>query len=391
MTTRIRPIPGTDFESLFVLHGGRVRRALERAGLVQDSRLRSGRVAVILAVVTWLPLLILAIVEGVAWGERVEVPLLEDFLPYGQFLVALPVLVWGESIVAQILGRTVAELRRSDLLAPEENRELDALLTRFVLRWKGRSMNALLMLLTFAATGLSFWGVREWLSGGWQYVDERLTLPGWWYLLIGMTVLRFLELRWLWRFLLWAWFLSRVARLKLQPRPTHPDRAGGLAYLGATQAGFGVLVFALGVQLSCLVADGFSYQGADLLAFSTYLIAFVLITMVVLLLPLLVFAPKLVQAREEGLVYLSGSGYEGANELESKLRGRWTEDVSADEISGLADFGALYENARWTKPLPLEIRHVFAMVLSAVLPFLPLVFLVVPAQDVVRTLTSLLL
>ncbi len=71
------------------------------------------------------PLLILAAVEGLAWGDRVAVPLLKDFLPYGQFLLAVPVLVFGEKIVGKRLSWTVAELRRSDILAPEETPRLD--------------------------------------------------------------------------------------------------------------------------------------------------------------------------------------------------------------------------------------------------------------------------
>jgi hypothetical protein len=109
------------------------------------------------------------------------------------------------------------------------------------------------------------------------------------------------------------------------------------------------------------------------------------------LLPLLPFALKLVRAREEKLVSLSGSGYHGAEDLEQKLLANRSGKLPSDEISGLADFGALYENARLMRPLPLELRHVFSLVLAAVLPFFPLVFLVMPAQEVFRTLADLLL
>ena len=60
---------------------------------------------------TWLPLLFLAAAEGVAWGDRVEVPLLKDFLPYGQFLLVVPALVLGEILVGRRLGWAAAELR----------------------------------------------------------------------------------------------------------------------------------------------------------------------------------------------------------------------------------------------------------------------------------------
>jgi hypothetical protein len=66
--------------------------------------------------VTWLPLVLLAAVEGVAWTDLLGVPLLKDFPPYGQLLLAVPVLVVGEVLVARRLGWAVAELRRSDIL-----------------------------------------------------------------------------------------------------------------------------------------------------------------------------------------------------------------------------------------------------------------------------------
>ena len=383
--------PDPDIESLFLLGGGRITRGLERVKLARDARLRATWAAALSPAVTWLPLLVLAAVEGVAWGDRVAVPLLKDFLPYGQFLLAVPVLVLGEVTVGKRLGWVVAELRRSDVLAPEDTPALDRLLTRTVELWRGRGLNTVLVLLTCAYTGVSLWATREWLTGGWQSLDERITLPGWWYLLISVPVMRFLTLRWLWRLLLWAWVLWSVARLRLQPRPAHPDRAGGLAFLGTTQAEFGVLVFALSVQLSCLIADAVFFQGADLLVFRGHVIAFVLIVVIVLLLPLLVFAPKLVMAREESLLFLSGSGYNGADHLERLLRAGKGGELPANEISGLADFAVLFENASRMRSVPLELRNIFVLVLAAVLPFLPLVFLVMPVSEVFRALTKLLM
>ena len=234
------------------------------------------------------------------------------------------------------------------------------------------------------------WGARQWLTGGWQFAGEGLTQAGWWYLLVSLPVMRFLALRWLWRLLLWVWVLWNVSRLELHPRPAHPDRAGGLAFLGASQAAFGVLAFAFGVQLSCLIADAVHFRGADLMAFRGQVVAFVVIVVVVLLAPLLVFAPKLVRAREEQLPLLSGSAHRGAGNLLCKLSRDSTGELPAEAVSGLSDFGVLYENARLMLPVPLELRHVVSLVLAAALPFLPLIFLVMPAREVLRTLTQLL-
>jgi hypothetical protein len=391
MTVHDSTAPEPDMESLFLLGGGRISRGLERFQLAHETRLRAGRVAALLAAVTWLPLLLLAAVDGVAWGDRVEVTLLKDFLPHGQFLLVVPALVLGELLIGRRLGWAAAELRQSGILSPEDRPALDRLLASAARRWRGRGVNSVLLLLTLTATGLWFWRAREWLTGGWQYVGEQMTLSGWWYSLISVTVLRFLMLLWLWRLLLWAWVLWRTARLNLRPQPTHPDRAGGLAFLGAAQTAFGLLVFAFGVQLSCALADAVLYQGADLMAFRGHVTAFVLMAVTALLLPLLPFAPGLVRARETSLVLLRGSGYRGAERVERQLREGGSGESLGEEISAQADLGELYANARWMKPVPLELQHIFVMVLAALLPFLPLVFLVIPAQEVFQVMFRLVM
>ena len=366
-------------------------RLLARLGLVREGRI-DPRPAILLSVgLTWLPLLVLSLLEGVAWGGGLEVPLLKDFLPYGQFLLAVPALVLAEVIIGKRLDLAAAELRRSDVLAPEATPALDRLLHRAATRWRGRAVHIVILVLTGTGVVASVLEVSEWLTGGWQYAGDQVTLPGWWYLLVSLPVLRFLELRWLWRLLVWAGVLWRTAHLRIQPRPAHPDRAGGLAFLGGTQAVFGWLVFAFGVQLSCLIADQVYFEGSNLMTFRAYVLAFVGIVVVGLLLPLLVFVPKLARARYENLLFLSGRGYDGAGSVERSLRSSADGELPSTEISGLSDYGALFENARLMKPVPLEWRHVGALVLAAALPFLPLVFLVMPAQEVLQAITRLLI
>jgi len=386
---RDRPTP--DVESFFSLGGGG-NRHLRRLRLADGTRLHAERVAVVLTALAWLPVLILAMVDGVALGRGVEVPFVRDFLPYGQLLVAIPVLVLGEIAARRRLALAAGELQSSGVVAAGDLGVLDAVLHRAVGLGGGRTVNVVVLALTLAATVISFLGAKVWLTGGWQVSGDNLTLPGFWYLFVSLPVMRFLALRWLWRAALWAWVLWRVARLELVPKPMHPDRAGGFAFLGEAQTAFGVLVFCFGVQLSCLAADSVVYRGADLMAYKGEVIAFLVTSVATLLLPLLAFAPKLVRAREEQLAVLSGHGHHGAEYIGRRLgSGTWGTDAPADEISGLADFGALYENARLMRPLPIDTRGVVMLVLAAAVPFVPLIFLVMPAKEVMRTLASLLL
>ena len=150
MTDREAPISAPDVEAMFTLGGGRVSRSIERLRLTRGGRLLTGRVAMLLATLTWMPLLLLAALEGVAWGGSVQVPLVEDFLAYGQLLIAVPVLLLGELTVARHLARAVAELRTSDVLGSKDMPTLDAILATTVRRWRGRSVNIVLLILTCA-------------------------------------------------------------------------------------------------------------------------------------------------------------------------------------------------------------------------------------------------
>ena len=69
----------------------------------------------------------------------------------------------------------------------------------------------------FARRGNSSWAVQ--VADG----AARLTLAGWWTELVSLPLFYFLLLRGLWRYLIWAWLLSRLASLELRLVATHPD------------------------------------------------------------------------------------------------------------------------------------------------------------------------
>ena len=66
----------------------------------------------------------------------------------------------------------------------------------------------------------------------------KLSYAGWWFVLISAPLFRLLLLRWLWRIVLWAIFISRVTHLHLRLVPTHPDLAAGLGFLTEAQKAF---------------------------------------------------------------------------------------------------------------------------------------------------------
>ena len=78
--------------------GGLFFRLLVRMRLMRPDLAPVGRRAIVLALFTWLPLLILSALQGLALGGSVEIPFLLDFPVSVRLLLTLPLLIVAERV-----------------------------------------------------------------------------------------------------------------------------------------------------------------------------------------------------------------------------------------------------------------------------------------------------
>jgi hypothetical protein len=77
-----------DFPELSLIEGGPGNALMKRLRLIRpELGAASGRTAIILALLTWLPLLVLSLIEGLAFGGA-KIPFLYDLAAHARFLVA---------------------------------------------------------------------------------------------------------------------------------------------------------------------------------------------------------------------------------------------------------------------------------------------------------------
>ena len=62
-----------------------------------------------IVLVAWVPLLLLSIAEGNAWGDRVTLPFLHDVELHVRLLIALPLMILAELIVHQRMRPVVGQ------------------------------------------------------------------------------------------------------------------------------------------------------------------------------------------------------------------------------------------------------------------------------------------
>jgi hypothetical protein len=102
--------------------GGPLFQLLRRAHLCGDVAELVWRRVIALALITWLPLLVLSIAEGHAWGDSVKVPFLLDVDVHARFLLALPLFIVAELVVHQRMRLVVGTFVKRGLL-PDKARE----------------------------------------------------------------------------------------------------------------------------------------------------------------------------------------------------------------------------------------------------------------------------
>ena len=403
MTTEINR-PGTkgpngeppDFSLVL---GGPIYQLLRRAHLTDDALTMVHRRVLVGALVTWFPLLLLAIWEGQAWGGGIKVPFLLDAETHARFLLAMPLLILAELVVHLRMRRVVAQFFVRDLLADQDQPRFTAALES-AMRWRN-SLAAEFALIALVYGFGVLWrdyvvvDASTWMaapSSGTGSVSDELSLAGWWHAVVSLPVCQFLLARWYFRVFIWTRFLWHVSRITLKLVPTHPDRVGGLGFLANTVYAFIPVLLAHGVLLAGMIAGRIFFLGAKLTQFTVEIIGGVGALVFLVLCPLLVFAGQLARAKRDGLREYGVLAQRYVREFDTKwLRGVRDPDepfVGTGDIQSLADLGNSFEVIKTMRLAPFSKETVFQLGVITLAPLTPLLLTMISLEELLRRLLS---
>jgi hypothetical protein len=378
----------------FVLtEGGPTYHLERRLRLVRENSPLIVRRAFISIALTWLPLFVCSMLQGLAFGKRVPVPFVGDFSIHARFLLAVPLFFCAEAFLGPHLAQAARHFVSSGLVVEEDFTRFQEAIDKG-LKWRdgmiGESILALLAYITTAINLLS-WTLH--VSTWYAFRSESgysLTWAGWWYVIFCVPLFQFLALRWFWRLFLWGQFLWRMNKLNLQLTPTHPDEAGGLAFVGEAQRFFGGILLAYSIAVSGVLANQLIYDKIPLSHFAPSIAAYVIVAVGIVLLPMGIFAGTLLKTKRRGL-YQYGTL---ATTYTTRFHKRWIvgEDSSNEpllgtgDIQSLADLGNSFQFIEKMNALPISPRTPIHLVLACLLPMAPLLLTVMPLKDILRLL-----
>jgi hypothetical protein len=379
--------------------GGPLFQLLRRTHLADDALMMARQRVIVIALLAWLPLLVLSAVDGHLLGGSVAVPFLLDAEVHIRFLITLPLLIVAELVVHRRMRPLVQQFLERNLVPDGALPRFEAAVASAFRLRNSVLAEVLLIALVYGIGVLVVWRHYVALDTATWYATpspggSRLSLAGVWYGYVSVPMFQFLLCRWYFRLFVWTRFLWQVSRIELSLVPTHPDRVGGLGFLANAAYAFAVLAVAHGTMLAGTLANRIFFVGATLTQFKAEIAVVVALMLCVTLGPLLVFAPQLAQAKRRGLREYGTLAERYVREFDAKwLRGGAPAEepfVGSGDIQSLADLGNSYEVVRTMRIAPITKDAVLRLAAATLVPIAPLLLTMMPLEELVKMLFGIL-
>ncbi|PTE11099.1 hypothetical protein C9427_07735 [Mesorhizobium helmanticense] len=363
---------------------------------MMDGQLNVGRRALIVAAVGWAPLVVLAGIQSAMRSDGV-LSLLWELGAHARYLIAAPLLILAEAQCAPRLNAIVRHFADAGLVTDKDRGRYDAAVASTRALLSSNTAEIVVIALAYlcvsaAAFSLSFDQFPAWHKTG--ALAPAFSPAGWWHVLVSLPLLLTLLFGWAWRFALWAHLLWRIARIDLRLLASHPDGAAGLAVLGYSLRAFSLVAMAPATIVAGRSAQIVLVHGAlskDTTIFSAGLLLAVGALFAV---PLFFFTPVLMRALQRGSFEYGALANQVGFAFEEQWVGRnRLADNSALErpdFSATTDLYAIVANVYSLRLVPVDLKSIASLGVALLLPFVPVVFMALPAEQILADLKNLL-
>lgn len=355
---------------------GLLNKLLLRLGLAEPTPKGYAKRSLVLIGITWLPLLLLCFLQGTAYGDLVQITFLKDFAVHTRFLIVIPLLTFAESAVDFRLRELTAQFFKAGILGDNDLPGYEKL--KKSARKLSESVVADLIMLFIVAANIAVrWMAKPHELSHWFLSPGEQTGISWagvWLISISLPVLQFIILRWLWRWVIWFIYFYKISKMPLKLNPAHPDLAGGIGFLGMPPAPFFQVTLALAVLFAAAIAQQIAFLHRQLSDYYVLMGSYVLISILLNVLPLLVFMNPLLSHRRRGFFEYSALIQNSHREFDEKWLNKNGEEGLPDnkDVSTLAAFNLSFNAISSMRIIPFDLKIMASSIILAILPMVPL-------------------
>jgi len=378
-----------------LVEGGLVFRLLRWAHLPCDALLKVRPRIIVAALVAWPPLLLLSALEGQMLGESVAVPFLLDVEAHIRFLVALPLLIVADIEAQRRMPPMLRQFLVRRLVPQNSVVRFEAAVASAIRLRSSVLAEALLLAAVYGVGILIVWRHYWALDTATWYVTpaaegSKLTVAGMWYGYVSVPIVQFLLFRLYWRLIIFARLLWQVSRIELSLVPAHPDLYGGLGFLASTAYAYAMFAAAHGALMAGQIASRILFAGATLPTFADAIAGLLVFILSVVLAPVLFFAPQLAATKRAGLLEYGALAERYVRGFDAKwLRGAAPAEeelIGSADIQSQADLSTNYDVVRSMRIAPISVDAFLPLVVATLLPITPLLFTMVPLNELLKKL-----
>lgn len=349
----------------------------------------------LLVLITWVPIIVWAAVEGHLHPAVQGESLMRHLGVHVRCLVGIPLFLLSEPLADRVMRIITGNFVASGLIRADDRPAFDDVL-RSVERLRDSRVAWLVILVTVVLTTLVVrrMGLSEDVDSVVWSADGTVDFGGTWALYVVRPLFLFMMLSWVWRLILSWILLRRIGQLDLQLVPSHPDHVGGIGFVALHSAAFCLVVLGISTVGCSAVAHQMLAHGVKFAQAQPVLISLVVLLSVLFVLPLTAFGAKLRRTSlraqfEYGT--LAGRHVRGLHQR--WVEGRKLEDdiLQAPEIGPAADVQTLYQMATKMQVVPIGKIQIATILLPALLPAVLVASVEVPVGEillkVLKTLT----
>jgi hypothetical protein len=341
----------------------------------------------LVVVLTWVPVALFALLGGFVGGGLVATNFFADFAAYAQFLIAMPLFVVAEPLVDESTRGAARQFVSCGIIRPEDSQRLYLLHARIKqLRtscWPdivcvavAYALSLAILVPEFGSKPVPTWHVQEYAR--WR----TLSWAGGWEFLVALPLLNYTWLRFVWKILMWIFYLRRVSRIRLELHPTHADLTGGIGFISNAQSHFAIFILAYGISnIAATVGYEITILHYDLSTMTVWgpLVGFAIGAPLLFTLPLFMFTRQLYSSKRRALEVYRQRLTEHSRQVEAHwLMNTRNLESAPDEIRELTELntlGTMFTRIENMRVVPLDMRSFGQLVgssLGSVATLLPI-------------------
>jgi hypothetical protein len=356
-----------------------------------------GSRALLAVAIGWLPLVLLVGATPLPERPAAFASFVHDIGTHARTLVAGPLFVLAFTVCARRLGLIASHFLESGLLDDAGCAAFTKALEKSRRLVRSLWAEAITVVIAYATMGgLLFAGPTAAINQQWQLSSDGhgFSPAGWWLYGVSVPLLLVLLLGWLWRILIWTLFLKKIASFDLKLVAAHPDQAAGLGFLTQSVRAFAVVGMALGTMTAVRFAIQHQKGVATPMTDSLLAGGTVALVCVLFIGPLLAFSAPMIRAWRSGAMHYGAL----ATEIGIQFEKEWPAGgvppdkamLDRPDFSATTDLYSVVANVYAMRFVPVDFRSLVILLAATLAPFVPAMFLSMPAATVVETLKGLL-